>query len=64
MLSQRVADRTSSTFIADGRLKAVYASGGRVGGYDVLLEPLKVCGVAGRQEAPLVVGACLGAEGA
>ena len=64
MLSQRAADRTSSSFIADGRLKAVDAAGGCDGGYDMLLKPLKVCGVSGRQEAPLVVGACLGAEGA
>jgi hypothetical protein len=64
MLSQRVAKSTSSTFIADGRLKAVYAAGGRVGGYDMLLKPLKVRGVSGRQEAPFVVGACFGAEGA
>ena len=64
MLSQRVADRTSPTFIANGRLKAVYAPGSRVRRYDVFLKPLKVWGVSGRQEAPFVVSACLGAEGA
>ena len=64
MLSQRAADRTSSTFIADGRLKAVDAAGGCDGGYDMLLKPLKVRGVSGRQEAPFGIGACFGAEGA
>jgi hypothetical protein len=64
VLSQGIAYRAGSGFVANDRLEAVDAARGRIGGYQVFLQALEVGGELGRQEAPFGVGACLGAEGA
>jgi hypothetical protein len=61
--SEQIADRTGFTLVADGRLEAVDAASGRIGGDDVLLQPLEFGGVARGQEAPFGGGAGLCAEG-
>ena len=64
VLTELIADRAGTTFVADGRLETVDAARGGIGWHDVLLEPLQLGGVLGAQGAPLSRSASLAAEGA
>jgi hypothetical protein len=54
---QLIADGAGTTFVADGRLQAVDAARARIGGDNMLLEPLQLGSVSGSQNAPLSGGA-------
>ena len=60
--SELDADRAGALFVADGRLEAVDAARGGIGRDDMLLEPLQLRGVLGRQGPPLSGRAGFAAE--